>query len=105
MNDMKQVADSLDRIGQELRERPSIVADVMSEIQPTTIEHEKPHQLPLRTLTAIATAACVLVAVGVWLSRPTSLYAQTVSALKKAETIHGRSRSLFSGLSKFVFVA
>ena len=88
MNDMKKVANRLDRIGQELRERPSIVSGVMSEVQPTTVQYEKPRQLPLRTLMAFATAACVLVAVGVCLSRPTSLYAQTVSALKKAETIH-----------------
>lgn len=88
MNDMKQVANSLDRIGEEFREQPSIVADVMSEIRPAPVEQEKHHPIPLRTLMAIATAACVLVAVGMWLSRPTSLYAQTLNALKNAETVH-----------------
>lgn len=87
MNDTNQVSDHLDRIGQELRDRPSMVEDVMSQIQPTRLERDPPKFSP-RTMATVATAACLLVVAGFWWSRPKSLYAQTLAALENADTIH-----------------
>lgn len=88
MNDTKQVIDSLDRVGQQLRQRESIVAGVMSELESATVQLKQRREFPLRIVATIATAVCMLVAIGVWLSGPRSLYAQTVAALNQVETVH-----------------
>ncbi|MGB7345951.1 MAG: hypothetical protein WBD20_17165 [Pirellulaceae bacterium] len=85
---MNQVVDKLDRLGQQLNERPSLADGVMAEIETREANAPRLHRPVLRTVLAFASAACVLIAVGSWLLQPTSLYAQTVAALAKANTIH-----------------
>ena len=88
MDDMQQVTSNLDRIGQQLRDRPSIVSAVMSDLEPTTVELKRPRNVRLRILATLAAAACLFAAMGMWLSVPASLYAQTVAALNRVETVH-----------------
>ncbi|MEZ6138169.1 MAG: hypothetical protein R3C53_25065 [Pirellulaceae bacterium] len=88
MSKPRQITDRLDQVGQELRNRPSIVDGVMTDIECGLITVRGHQSGFLRTMVGLAAAACTLIAVGTWLAQPASLYAQTVAALAKVKSVH-----------------
>lgn len=87
MNEINLITDRLDQLGLELRSRPSIVDDVMTEVESIPVVPKLHRNAFRRTLAGVAAAACVMIAVAIWSTQSTSLYAQTVAALAKVKSV------------------
>lgn len=110
--------EKLDQLGRDLSQQPSVVAKAMSQIRnrPGDLSHELTNEsceelnsqdpqeshstdqslaapgkssrrLFLRFAT-FAVAACLVLAIGVFVSRPRTLYAKAMDALSRVQTIH-----------------
>lgn len=90
MNDSRTLEERLDQIGRELGGRPSLVPDVMAKLESGSV-CPRPARHPwrnMRTVTVLATAACVIVTAVIWMLRPNTLYARALEALGNARTVH-----------------
>lgn len=90
MNNSHTLEERLNRLGNELAGRGSLIPRVMTELS-----DDRPQPPPTRrpgprfqALTALAVAVCVMVAAALWLARPSTLYARALEALGKARTVH-----------------
>lgn len=90
MNNSYTLEERLDQIGREVGNRPSLVADVMARLGPDAPRPQPQRRIVpgLRTVAALATAACLIVPMIIWLSRPGTLYARALDALGEAQTVH-----------------
>lgn len=91
MTNPKTIEDRLEQLGRELTVAESCRDNVMVEIQrwktsapPVT----RPSRRWFTSVASLATAAVILMAIGLWTTRPSSLHAQALAALARAKSIH-----------------
>lgn len=85
--------ERLDQLGRELGSRPELTAQVMESValrpQPTSSNQiERRRWSGRRNLMGLLATAAAAVALVVWLSQPTTLYARALAALAKADHVH-----------------
>ena len=105
MNDSKDLTDRLDQLGRELGSQPSVIPQVMNRVNAVDLDslsQDAPRpSIPERNdetrhagrqrfwqIALIGLAACLLLAAGISLTRPNTLYAKAMVALSRAQTIH-----------------
>ena len=100
MNSKQQVEDRLDGLGQFLRERPSVAADVIAQLDaqpPQSLEQAQPRPgrpRPVRiilTVAVSAVAAAIAVAVVLWPATANVSLAQVAAAARAQPWIRGRA--------------
>lgn len=92
MRQSTELNDRLDQLRAVLAGHPRFVDQVMSEITKEStcnpIEVEQPERGGIQRFAALAIAAAIIFAIGWWMTRSTSLYAQAIAALQKVEVVH-----------------